>query len=118
VNYGTQSIETMCLLLAYKIKYPKNIFLLRGSHETGTKCGFYAECKRRYNITTWKMFLDCSNYLPLAAVIDEEIFVVHGGLSPDLQSMEQIRRLKRPIDVRHLHVCPHLACQVGLHLDT
>jgi serine/threonine-protein phosphatase PP1 catalytic subunit len=121
VNYGIQSIETMCLLLAYKIKYPENFFLLRGSHETAAKtrlCGFYEECKRRYNMTIWEIFIDCFNYLPLAAVIDEKIFVVHGGLSPDLNSMEQIRRIKRPTDVRHLHVCPRLACQVGLHLDT
>jgi len=109
VNYGKQSIETMCLLLAYKIKYPENFFLLRGSHETTTKTrlrGFYDECKRRYDITTWKMFLDCFNCLPLAAIIEEKIFVVHGGLSPDLHSMEQIRRLQRPTEVSRLLVCP------------
>ncbi len=119
VNYGKKSLETMCLLLAYKIKYPENFFLLRGSHETAARtsqCGFYDECKRRCNLSTWKSFIDCFNYLPLAAVIDEKIFVVHGGLSPDLNSMDQIRRLTRPLDVRCLLVCPLLACQVGLGL--
>lgn len=55
--------------------------------------------KRRYNIKLWKTFTDCFNCLPVAAIIDEKIFCCHGGLSPDLQSMEQIRRLMRPTDV-------------------
>ncbi|KAI4575541.1 hypothetical protein MJG53_011744 [Ovis ammon polii x Ovis aries] len=53
--------------------------------------GFYDECKRRYNIKLWKTFTDCFNCLPIAAIMDEKIFCCHGGLSPDLQSMEQIR---------------------------
>jgi serine/threonine-protein phosphatase PP1 catalytic subunit len=55
--------------------------------------------KRRYNIKLWKAFTDCFNCLPVAAVIDGKIFTMHGGLSPDLQSMEQIRRMMRPTDV-------------------
>ena len=47
--------------------------------------------KRRYNIKLWKTFTDCFNCLPVAAIVDEKIFCCHGGLSPDLQSMEQIR---------------------------
>jgi serine/threonine-protein phosphatase PP1 catalytic subunit len=112
VDYGSNSIETISLLLAYKIKYPENFFLLRGSHETGMKSrifGFYDECKRRYSVNTWKVFLDCFNCLPLAAIIDEKIFVAHGGLSPDLNSMEQIRRIMRPTDVRCLLPYPLLS---------
>jgi hypothetical protein len=89
----TQSLETICLLLAYKIKYPENFFLLRGNHECASInriYGFYDECKRRYNIKLWKTFTDCFNCLPVAAIIDEKIFCCHGGLSPDLQSMEQV----------------------------
>ena len=55
--------------------------------------------KRRFNIKLWKTFTDCFNCLPIAAIIDEKIFCCHGGLSPDLQSMEQIRRIMRPTDV-------------------
>ncbi|PIO54175.1 Ser/Thr phosphatase family protein, partial [Teladorsagia circumcincta] len=123
-----QSLETICLLLAYKIKYPENFFLLRGNHECASInriYGFYDECeciialheplgvflvmfsrcisrfsgKRRYNIKLWKTFTECFNCLPVAAIIDEKIFCCHGGLSPDLQSMEQIRRIMRPTDV-------------------
>ncbi|KAJ3103936.1 Serine/threonine-protein phosphatase pp1 [Phlyctochytrium planicorne] len=102
VDRGKQSLETICLLLAYKIKYPENFFILRGNHECASInriYGFYDECKRRYNIRLWKTFTDCFNCLPIAAIIDEKIFTMHGGLSPDLQSMEQIRRVMRPTDV-------------------
>merc|ERR1712146_754200 len=50
-------------------------------------------------IKLWKTFTDCFNCLPLAAIIDEKIFCCHGGLSPDLESMEQIQRIMRPTDV-------------------
>lgn len=63
------------------------------------KTGFYDECKRRFNIKLWKTFTDCFNCLPIAAIIDEKIFCCHGGLSPDLQGMDQIRRISRPTDV-------------------
>lgn len=120
VDRGKQSLETICLLLAYKIKYPENFFLLRGNHECASInriYGFYDECKRRqdffiinlwtrfiwlcfrYNIKLWKTFTDCFNCLPVAAIVDEKIFCCHGGLSPDLHSMEQIRRIMRPTDV-------------------
>ena len=62
-------------------------------------CLFVFAGKRRYNIKLWKTFTDCFNCLPVAAIVDEKIFCCHGGLSPDLQSMEQIRRIMRPTDV-------------------
>ena len=102
VDRGKQSLETICLLLAYKIKYPENFFLLRGNHECASInriYGFYDEVKRRFNIRLWKTFTDCFNCLPVAAIIDEKIFCTHGGLSPDMQSLEQVRRLNRPTDV-------------------
>merc|ERR1711998_290105 len=102
VDRGMLSLETICLLLAYKIKYPENFFLLRGNHECASInriYGFYDECKRRYNIRLWKTFTDCFNCMPIAAIIDEKIFCVHGGLSPDLNDMDQIRRVPRPTDV-------------------
>merc|ERR1712066_1140151 len=101
-EYGGFPPEANCLFLAYKIKYPENFFMLRGNHECASInriYGFYDECKRRYNIKLWKTFTDCFNCLPVAAIVDEKIFCCHGGLSPDLQSMEQIRRIMRPTDV-------------------
>ncbi|KAJ9682459.1 hypothetical protein PVL29_018389 [Vitis rotundifolia] len=102
VDRGKQSPETICLLLAYKIRYPENFFLLRGNHECASInriYGFYDECKRRFNVRLWKIFTDCFNCLPVAARIDDKILCMHGGLSPDLHNLDQIRNLRRPTDV-------------------
>ncbi|KAL8166665.1 hypothetical protein V2J09_008164 [Rumex salicifolius] len=102
VDRGKQSLETICLLLAYKIKYPENFFLLRGNHECASInriYGFYDECKRRFNVRLWKVFTDSFNCLPVAALIDDKILCMHGGLSPDLHNLDQIRIMKRPTDV-------------------
>lgn len=58
--------------------------------------GFYDECKRRTNIKTWKTFIDVFNALPIASIVASKIFCVHGGLSPSLKSMDDIRRIQRP----------------------
>jgi serine/threonine-protein phosphatase PP1 catalytic subunit len=105
VDRGKQSIETICLLLAYKIQYPDNFFILRGNHESAginRIYGFYDECKRRYSIKLWKVFSDIFNCLPAAALIDEKILCMHGGLSPELRSLEQIAAMARPCDVPDL----------------
>ncbi|XP_010542942.1 PREDICTED: serine/threonine-protein phosphatase PP1 isozyme 7-like isoform X2 [Tarenaya hassleriana] len=102
VDRGKQSIETICLLLAYKIKYPENFFLLRGNHECASInriYGFYDECKRRLSVKIWRIFADCFNCFPVAALIDNRILCMHGGLSPDLCSLRQIRDIRRPTDV-------------------
>ncbi|KAG9314342.1 Metallo-dependent phosphatase-like protein [Chiua virens] len=102
VDRGKQSLETILLLLCYKIKYPENFFLLRGNHECANVTrvyGFYDECKRRCNIKTWRTFIDVFNCLPIAAVVASKIFCVHGGLSPSLHSMDDIKRIQRPTDV-------------------
>lgn len=117
VDRGKQSLETILLLLCYKIKYPENFFLLRGNHEcanvtrgASVSCrryttnqtlvyGFYDECKRRTNIKIWKTFIDVFNTLPIASIVASKIFCVHGGLSPSLKSMDDIRRIQRPTDV-------------------
>ncbi|CAK9439980.1 uncharacterized protein LODBEIA_P40800 [Lodderomyces beijingensis] len=103
VDRGEKSLETILLLLCYKIKYPENFFMLRGNHESAniTKIyGFYDECKRRLKTPKlWKNFVDVFNSLPIAATINEKIFCVHGGLSPELESFKQIEDIKRPTDV-------------------
>jgi serine/threonine-protein phosphatase PP1 catalytic subunit len=102
VDRGSQSIESICLLMAYKIKYQSGIFLLRGNHESSLInriYGFYDECKKRYSIKLWKLFGDCFNCLPIAAVIDEKIMCMHGGLSPELNNFEQIQKISRPVEV-------------------
>ncbi|KAI8982043.1 serine/threonine-protein phosphatase PP-Z [Mycotypha africana] len=102
VDRGKQSLETFLLLLCYKIKYPENFFILRGNHESAnvTKVyGFYDECKRRLSPKMWRTFVDVFNTLPIAGLVAGKIFCVHGGLSPSLHSMDDIRNIQRPTDV-------------------
>ena len=102
VDRGKQSLETICLLLCYKIKYPEKVTLLRGNHEssvTNRIYGFYDECKRRYNVKLWKSFTDLFNCLPVAALIDDKILCMHGGLSPDLKNIQNIQDISRPTDI-------------------
>ena len=102
VDRGKQSIETICLLMGYKIKYPENFFMIRGNHEAelvNRMYGFYDECRRRYSVKLWKDFTVMFNWLPVSALVDDKIFCVHGGLSPDLKSIEQLYDIQRPTDV-------------------
>ena len=102
VDRGKQSLETVCLLLCYKIKFPEKVTLLRGNHEssvTNRIYGFYDECKRRYNVRIWRSFTDLFNWLPVAAIIDEKILCMHGGLSPELKNLQNITDISRPTDI-------------------
>ena len=102
VDRGKNGLEVIVLLLAYKVKYPENFFLLRGNHECPSInriYGFYDECKRRYSIKLWKQFQELFNALPLAALVEAKIFCIHGGLSPDMESPDDLKRVARPVDV-------------------
>merc|ERR1719265_2093377 len=102
VDRGKHSLETICLLLAYKIKCPKNFFLLRGNHECASInriYGFYDECKRRFNVKLWRSFVDVFNCMPVAALVAGRVFCMHGGLSPELLSLDKINKIPRPIDI-------------------
>jgi hypothetical protein len=82
--------------------YPENFFILRGNHESAginRIYGFYDECKRRYSIRLWKVFSDVFNCLPVSAIVDEKILCMHGGLSPEMERLQQIADLQRPCDV-------------------
>ena len=102
VDRGKNSIECISLLLAYKIKFPKNIYLLRGNHESemiNRTYGFYDECKRRYNLRIWKIFSDCFNWLPISSIVNSRILCMHGGLSPDLKELKNLKQIVRPTEV-------------------
>jgi serine/threonine-protein phosphatase 2A catalytic subunit len=54
--------------------------------------GFYDECLRKYgNANVWKIFTELFDYLPLTAVVENQIFCLHGGLSPSIDTLDQIR---------------------------
>lgn len=100
VDRGEQSLETILYLFCLKIKFPNQVFILRGNHESNEInkfYGFHAECRKRVSGKVIKGFSRCFSVLPLAAVISDKIFCVHGGISPKLKLVEEIERIKRPI---------------------
>ena len=103
VDRGFSSIETFAYLAFLKIKYSQTFWLLRGNHESAKvnqMYGLYQECQSVYGHDgIWYRMNEAFNYLPIAAVIDNHIFAVHGGLSPRIALVEQIFTLKRDNDI-------------------
>ena len=95
VDRGFNSVETFLLLLALKVRYPDRITLIRGNHETRQITqvyGFYDECMRKYgSINVWRYCTEIFDYLPISAIIDDRIFCIHGGLSPNIDTIDEIR---------------------------
>jgi hypothetical protein len=98
-------VETLQLLLCYKARYPGCITLLRGNHECRQVTqvyGFYDECFRKYgSANAWKYCTEVFDYFSLAAVIDGRVLCVHGGLSPRIVTLDQIRLLERNQEIPH-----------------
>jgi serine/threonine-protein phosphatase 2A catalytic subunit len=137
VDRGYYSVETVTLLVALKVRYRDRVTILRGNHESRQITqvyGFYDECLRKYgNANVWKYFTDLFDYLPLTALIDDQvrllsscphlalesradfsflslslslfrapqIFCLHGGLSPSIDTLDHIRSIDRIQEVPH-----------------
>lgn len=105
VDRGYNSVETFELLLLLKVRYPACITLLRGNHESRQITqvyGFYDECLRKYgNANPWKYCTEIFDYLTLSAVVENSVFCVHGGLSPDVKQLDQIRTINRVMEIPH-----------------
>ncbi|OAR01350.1 hypothetical protein LLEC1_06745 [Akanthomyces lecanii] len=126
VDRGYFSLETFTLLMCLKAKsvastgafvalilqanlfqhrYPERIVLVRGNHESRQITqvyGFYEECQQKYgNASVWKACCHVFDFLVLAAIVDGEVLCVHGGLSPEIRTIDQIRVVARAQEIPH-----------------
>ena len=105
VDRGFNSVETLEYLLCLKLKYPNHITLLRGNHESrqiSFTYGFYEEINRKYgNSNCWKLFTEVFDYMAISAIIEGKIFCIHGGLSPSISTVDQIRLINRKMEIPH-----------------
>ncbi|PSR76941.1 serine/threonine-protein phosphatase ppe1 [Coniella lustricola] len=105
VDRGYFSLETFTLLMCLKAKYPDRIVLVRGNHESRQITqvyGFYEECQTKYgNASVWKACCQVFDFLVLAAIVDGTVLCVHGGLSPEIRTIDQIRVVARAQEIPH-----------------
>lgn len=105
VDRGPCCIETITYLTLLKVLYPNRIYLMRGNHETRSITqvyGFFAECQRKYGgPAVWQYFTDLFDFLPVAALIQNTYFCVHGGLSPSISVVDEVRKINRIQEIPH-----------------
>ena len=105
VDRGYYSVETVTLMVCLKVRYKDRVTITRGNHESRQVTqvyGFYDECMRKYgSANVWRYFTDLFDCLPLTALIENSMFCLHGGLSPSLDTLDQVRELDRKQEVPH-----------------
>lgn len=105
IDRGEFSLETIMLIYSLKIQFPDEIYIIRGNHEfsdISEKSGFYNELSGVYGSSTptvFSEFIKSFSVLPLAAVIDNSYFIVHGGIGPSINNLNDIRSAQKSINL-------------------
>ena len=98
VDRGSNSVEVMCILLVLFLAHPKHVVLNRGNHEDFPICcayGFQQEVYHKYDELTFGMFCELFRHLPLFAVINDSILVLHGGLFHSQAKLAELDEINR-----------------------
>ena len=88
VDRGPFSFECALFLFLLKLCRPLNVYLTRGNHEFLNVCGDIQEKARLMSVFS---------FAPLCAVVDNEVFCVHGGIGPNVVRIDELRMLRRPM---------------------
>ena len=103
VDRGDKSVEVLMLICVFKIMYKDSFYMLRGNHESmgiTDMYGFRSEVLRKYGSESlYQSFESLFNSMPIAAVVNNEVFCVHGGITGHAMAIEEIMRLDRFIDI-------------------
>jgi protein phosphatase len=104
VDRGEFSIETLVIVFLLKVLFPERVFLIRGNHEFSMLCsqgtnGFRHQLMTVYDSEPlYQQAVQVFHFIPLAAVIDDKILCVHGGIGPSLSEAAAIAAIQRPIE--------------------
>ena len=105
IGRGCHNLLTFLLLIALKARWPCRVHLCRGTMETRPLTqvhGFYSECLRAYGTSeVWRCCMDVCDALTLSYIVEDRIFCVHGGLSPNVATFSDIRSIDRFQEVPH-----------------
>ena len=96
VDRGQHSLEVITLLFAMKLRFPTSVYLLRGNHESQTCTriyGFRDDCIYRFNNEIYHEFMRAFAELPIAAIVNQSVMCVHGGISPKINKLEELEDL-------------------------
>lgn len=117
VDRGKNSVECAALVLKLKTMFPDKVYVLRGNHEikrvknkhdrekyASSKYGFLKEVRRKYSNKdhVFKKINAAFDYLPIAAIVNNSLFCVHGGISPELKDLNVLKKLEKPISYERL----------------